>query len=178
MADHEIVIQNLAGDAVLGPTKLSAEELSKTTVGETLSRITETRENFAASLAMGDRLLTDSERLQDVCRTDETLTEFVLCWQEEAEPSVIYVFGAGSEACNGRYVRTEEIEKDRRVWKNETTGAWIQWWSTTCGWEMYRGKSGMCEYWTQAESICPTKHPWLVRGGAAPAPTVSRTCQE
>lgn len=92
-------------------------------------------------------------------------------------PDTFHVEGAGLEVLNGEYKLSGEVMHGRAVWKS-ATGAWIQWWNDTCGWEMYHKSSGTCDYWTSGSHheslVSPENAEWKVRGAPPPAPTLTR----
>ena len=84
----------------------------------------------------------------------------------------IEVSGAGTEVANGIYKKSDEVKNDKPVWKKEESNAFIMWWNTSCGFELYsNGMKGCCSYWTKGSpGTTPVNSTWSVRGDAAPAP--------
>eukprot|EP01126_Amoeba_proteus_P014293 TRINITY_DN16239_c0_g2_i1.p1 TRINITY_DN16239_c0_g2~~TRINITY_DN16239_c0_g2_i1.p1 ORF type:complete len:197 (+),score=22.64 TRINITY_DN16239_c0_g2_i1:113-703(+) len=88
----------------------------------------------------------------------------------------IFVSGAGFEECNGNYYKTNQMYQSRPKFFNPTTKAYIIWWGSECGWEMYeQSNSSMCRYWTGNSVTASTmpwdeKAVWVVRPDAGPHP--------
>ena len=89
------------------------------------------------------------------------------------------VYGAGTEAANGVYKKTDERQRGKPVWRKEGTNAYIIWWDEDCGFELYsNGPTGTCSYWTEGGvGSTPVNSTWSVRGDQAPAPKIREQVQ-
>mmetsp|Transcript_23269 Transcript_23269/g.44652 ORF Transcript_23269/g.44652 Transcript_23269/m.44652 type:complete len:207 (+) Transcript_23269:59-679(+) len=168
-----VTIESIAGDIVYG----AVVHLCKTTLREVVDLMS-SPEGLEPSLLLGFTKLEDEKTtLGELCVSPEKKLRFSVVWQEEKIPRILIVSGAGLEACNGTYRRAAEEAKGRALWKNEATGAWIQWWGGGCGWEMFQRSDLFCEYFTQqsdSDQSLPYERDFSVCGPFLPAPIVRR----